>query len=76
VEQVNRQVVGRMAMRSRMVLLAGRSYRVPQIATIHDCGEDVVRLWLHRYQMKDVVAATHFLTEMTTKQPIFLPIAA
>jgi hypothetical protein len=76
VEQVSRQVVGRVALRGRMVLLAGRSCRVPQIAAIHDCGEDVVRPWLHRYQMKDVVAATHFLTGMTTEQPVFLPIAA
>ena len=50
VEQVSRQAVGRVALRAHMVLLAGRGYRVPQIAAIHDCGEDVVRHWLHRYQ--------------------------
>ena len=50
VEQVSQQAVGRVALRAHMVLLAGRGYRVPQIARIHDCGEDVVRHWLHRYQ--------------------------
>jgi transposase len=50
VEQVSRQAVGRVALRAHMVLLAGRGYRVPQIAAIHDCGEDVVRHGLHRYQ--------------------------
>jgi transposase len=32
-----------------MVLLSGRGYSVPQIADIFDCGEEVVRQWLHRY---------------------------
>src|SRR5690242_2369245 len=50
VEQVSRQAVGRVALRAQMVLLCGRGYTVPQIAQIHDCGEDVVRTWLHRYQ--------------------------
>jgi transposase len=50
VERVSQQAVGRVALRAPMVLLAGRGYRVPQIARIHDCGEDVVRHWLHRYQ--------------------------
>src|SRR5207237_8006631 len=49
VQQVSRQAVGRVALRAQMVLLCARGYRVPQIAQIHDCGEDVVRLWLHRY---------------------------
>jgi transposase len=48
-QQVSRQAVGRVALRAQMVLLCDRGYRVPQIAEIHDCGEDVVRLWLHRY---------------------------
>ena len=47
--QVSRQAVGRVALRAQMVLLAGRGYSVPQIAEVHDCGQDVVRLWLHRY---------------------------
>ena len=50
IERVSQQAVGRVALRAHMVLLAGRGYRVPQIARIHDCGEDVVRHWLHRYQ--------------------------
>jgi transposase len=49
-EQVSRQAVGRVALRAQMVLLSGRGCRVPRIAQIHDCGEDVVRLWLHRYK--------------------------
>jgi len=48
-EQVSRQAVGRVALRAHMVLLAAREYSVPRIAEIHDCGQDVVRLWLHRY---------------------------
>jgi len=46
----SRQAVGRVALRAHMVLLSDRSFSVPQIAEIHDCGEDVVRTWLHRYQ--------------------------
>ena len=49
-EQVSRQAVGRVALRAHMVLLSARGYSVPQIAAIHDCGCDVVRLWLHRYE--------------------------
>ena len=41
-----------MALRAHMVLLCVRGYRVPQIAQIHDCGADVVRLWLHRYRAR------------------------
>jgi transposase len=48
-QHVSRQAVGRVALRAHMVLLCARGYRVPQIAEIHDCQEDVVRLWLHRY---------------------------
>jgi transposase len=47
---VSRQAVGRVALRAQMVLLSDRGYSVPDIATIHDCGQDVVRHWLHRYQ--------------------------
>src|SRR5436853_3691601 len=54
VQQVCRQAVGRVALRAQMVLLAARGYRVPQIASIHACGEDAVRLWLHRYQAHGV----------------------
>jgi transposase len=52
--QVSRQAIGRVALRAQMVLLCGRGYTVPQIAQIHDCGEDVVRTWLHRYQEEGV----------------------
>lgn len=52
--RVSRQAVGRVALRAQMVLLCGRGYAVPQIAQIHDCGEDVVRTWLQRYQDQGV----------------------
>jgi transposase len=48
--RVSRQAVGRVALRAHMVLLSGRSFSVPQIAEVHECGEEVVRHWLHRYQ--------------------------
>ena len=48
--ELSRQAVGRVALRAHMVLLSGRGCSVPQIALIYDCGEDVVRAWLHRYQ--------------------------
>jgi len=53
-EQVSRQAVGRVALRAHMVLLAARGYSVPQIAEVHDWGQDVVRLWLHRYKEEGV----------------------
>ncbi len=53
-QRVSRQAVGRVALRAQMVLLSGRSFSVPQIAQIHDCGEDVVRTWLHRYAEQGV----------------------
>lgn len=53
-QQVSRQAVGRVALRAHMVLLSARSFSVPQIAAIHDCGEDVVRHWLHQYQEEGV----------------------
>src|SRR5260370_34877305 len=53
-EGVSRQAIGRVALRAHMVLLAGRGYSVPQIATIHACGTDVVRTWLHRYAQHGV----------------------
>lgn len=53
-EHFSRQGVGRVALRAQMVLLAGRGYHVAQIATIHKCGQDVVRHWLHRYEQHGV----------------------
>lgn len=53
-EQVSRQAVGRVALRAQMVVLCSRGYTVPQIAVIHGCGEDVVRLWLHRYHAQGI----------------------
>lgn len=53
-EQVSRQSVGRVAMRAQMVLLSDRGYPVPFIAVIHNCGCDVVRTWLHRYEREGV----------------------
>lgn len=51
---VSRQAIGRVALRAHMVLLSDRGFTVPQIAAIHDCGEDVVRTWLHRYERAGV----------------------
>jgi transposase len=51
---VSRQAIGRVALRAHMVLLSDRGFTVPQIAAIHDCGEDVVRIWLHRYEQHGV----------------------
>ena len=53
-ERVSRHAVGRVALRAQMILLSGRGYSVPQIAAIHDCGHDVVRIWLHRYEDKGI----------------------
>lgn len=53
-QQVCRTAVGRVALRAHMVLLSDREFSVPQIATIYHCEEDVVRLWLHRYQRAGV----------------------
>jgi transposase len=53
-EGVSRQAIGRVALRAHMVLLAGRGYSVAQIATIHSCGRDVARTWLHRYAQQGV----------------------
>ncbi len=52
--QVSRQAVGRVALRAQMVLLSERGYSVPEIARVHDCGTDVVRGWLHRYEEQGV----------------------
>ncbi len=48
-ERLRRRAVGRVSQRAHMVLLSGRGYTVQQIAEVFDCGEDVVRQWLHRY---------------------------
>jgi transposase len=53
-QRVSRQAVGRVALRAHMVLLSDRDYTVPEIATIHECGHDVVRTWLHRYHADGV----------------------
>jgi len=50
-EGMSRQAVGRIALRAQMVLLSDGGHSVPQIAAIHRCGCDVVRSWLHRYQV-------------------------
>lgn len=51
---LSHQAIGRVALRAQMVLLSNRGFTVPQIATIHACGQDVVRIWLHRYQQQGV----------------------
>jgi transposase len=49
-ERLRRRAVGRVSQRAHIVLLSGRGYTVQQIAAVFDCGEDVVRQWLHRYR--------------------------
>src|SRR5579872_4179102 len=76
-EQVSRQAVGRVALRAQMVLLCGRGYRVPQIAEIHDCGEEVVRLWLHRYELGGVAGLEDApRSGRPPKDPLAAPIIA
>jgi transposase len=53
-EAASRRATGRVALRAQMVLLAGRDYTVRQIAAIHACGCDVVRLWLQRYAQEGI----------------------
>ncbi len=48
-ERLRRRAVGRVSQRAHMVLLSARGYSVARIAEVFDCGEDVVRQWLHRY---------------------------
>ncbi|HXI15042.1 MAG TPA: IS630 family transposase [Chloroflexota bacterium] len=48
-ERLRRRAVGRVSQRAHMVLLSARGYTVARIAEVFDCGEDVVRQWLHRY---------------------------
>src|SRR5512146_1753054 len=52
---LSHQAIGRVALRAQMVLLSDRGFTVPQIAAIHDCGQDVVRTWLRRYDREGVV---------------------
>lgn len=51
---VSRHAIGRVALRAHMVLLSDRGFTVSQIAAIHACGQDVVRIWLHRYEQHGV----------------------
>jgi putative transposase len=53
-DQVRRQAVGRVAMRAHIVWMSDQGYPVPFIAVIHNCGLDVVRNWLHRYEREGV----------------------
>lgn len=55
-ERLRRRAVGRVSQRAHMVLLAGRGYGVAEIARIFDCGEEVVRQWLHRYRERGEAA--------------------
>ena len=49
-ERLRRRAVGRVSQRAHMVLLSGRGFTVQEIARVFDCGEEVVRQWLHRYR--------------------------
>ena len=54
-ERLRRRAVGRVSQRAHMVLLSGRGYTVQEIARVFDCGDDVVRQWLHRYRERGEV---------------------
>ena len=49
-ERLRRRAVGRVSQRAHKVLLCGRGFTVREIARVFDCGEDVVRQWLHRFR--------------------------
>jgi transposase len=53
-QTVSRHAIGRVALRAQMVLQNDRGLTVAQISLIHECGEDVVRTWLHRYQQHGI----------------------
>jgi len=53
-QRVARTEVGRVSERMPLVLLAGRRYRVPQIAAICDCDEATGRTWLNRFETAGV----------------------
>jgi transposase len=50
--RMRRQAPGRVAGRAQMVLLSLRGFSVAEIARIFDDGEEVVRLWLHRFERR------------------------
>jgi transposase len=51
-ERLRRRAPGRVAGRAQMVLLSRRGFSVAEIARIFDDGEEVVRLWLHRFEQR------------------------
>jgi hypothetical protein len=69
---LSHQAIGRVAWRAQMVLLSHRGFSVPQIAAIQECGEDVVRTWLHRYQSKGVAGLEDEPRELSPTERIRL----
>src|SRR5215469_2120323 len=65
---LSRQAVGRVALRALLVLLSESGFTVPQIAAIHACGQDVVRIWLHRYEQHGVAGLEDEPRELSTPQ--------
>jgi transposase len=51
-ERLRRQGIGRVSQRAHIVVLSLRGYSVAEIARIFGYGEDVVRLWLHRFEQR------------------------
>jgi transposase len=64
-ERLRRQAPGRVAGRAQMVLLSLRGFSVAEIARIFDDGEEVVRLWLHRFERR----GSHPLAEVLDDLP-------
>jgi Winged helix-turn helix len=69
---VRRQAIGRVALRTYMVLLSDRGFTVSQIAAIHGCGDGAVRTWLHRYEREGV---TGLEDEPRSGRPLKDPLA-
>jgi hypothetical protein len=65
---ISRQAIGRVALRAHMVLLSDRGFAVQEIAAIPDCGEDVVRIWLHRCEREGVAGLDDEPRELSTAQ--------
>ena len=62
-ERLRRQAIGRVSQRAHMILLSLRGFSVAEIARIFHCGEDVVRLWLHRFDQRDQCSISKVLED-------------
>jgi transposase len=63
-ERLRRRAPGRVAQRAQMVLLSLRGFSVVEIARIFDDGEEVVRLWLHRFERRGARPLAEVLADL------------